>query len=540
MPAATGTAGGGTTPTSPCRTCPGTSSPATSRRSAPTSAAGGVGDRVTVPFVCACGRCEPCRGRRPAGLRQPDPARLHPLGLVRRARRAPPRRRQPGRGCPDELDFATAAGLGCRFATAYRAVVASGRVRPGEWVAVHGCGGVGLSAVMIAVAAGARVVAVDVSPAALELARAARRRRSSSTARRRRRGAQVIELTGGGAHLSLDALGAPGDVRRTRSRGLRPRGRHVQVGLLPAAARRAAVPMELVIARELEMLGSHGMAAHDYPAMLGLIAAGRLRPPAAGHPGARPRRRRAALAAVGGGPASPWSPVSDRQLVGALRRRQGAAAVGRPSVVGSGSSSSAGDRRRSLGAPTAWWCRSVAVCASVVRRCRRSRRRRVARRAGVAGPSAAPGVVGRVPPVVRRRHRVGGRTVEVERADRQEQHGQDDGRRAGPARGGRGRRPTRCAGGRAGGAVLTRRAATARLLAGAVRGSVIGRPRAPARRRPRRRSPAAAAARCSPCVPEGQDDPGPQVAADLELLAGQRPGDDPDVDLVELEALARP
>jgi threonine dehydrogenase-like Zn-dependent dehydrogenase len=57
-----------------------------------------------------------------------------------------------------------------------------------------------------------------------------------------------------------------------------PAGRHVQVGLLPPAQGRAEVPMERVIALELQVLGSHGMAAHAYPELLGLIAAGRLDP----------------------------------------------------------------------------------------------------------------------------------------------------------------------------------------------------------------------------------------------------------------------
>jgi alcohol dehydrogenase len=89
--------------------------------------------------------------------------------------------------------------------------------------------------------------------------------------------AAVLELTGGGAHVSLDALGAPVTCANS-VRSLRPRGRHVQVGLLPPAQGRAEVPMERVIALELEVLGSHGMAAHAYPALLGLIAAGRLDP----------------------------------------------------------------------------------------------------------------------------------------------------------------------------------------------------------------------------------------------------------------------
>ncbi|MEU2350143.1 zinc-dependent alcohol dehydrogenase family protein [Modestobacter sp. NPDC049651] len=234
-----------------------------------------VGDRVTVPFVCACGRCAACReGNGQVCLRQTQPGFTHwgslaelvaldaaDVNLV---------------ALPDELPFATAAALGCRFATAFRAVTGVAAVRPGEWVAVHGCGGVGLSAVQVAVASGARVVAVDVSPGALELARACGAEHVvDGTADDVP--AAVAALTGGGAHVSLDALGAPQTCVNS-IRSLRPRGRHVQVGLLPPAAGRAEVPMELVIARELQLLGSHGMAAADYPAMLSLIAAGRLRP----------------------------------------------------------------------------------------------------------------------------------------------------------------------------------------------------------------------------------------------------------------------
>ena len=233
-----------------------------------------VGNRVTVPFVNACGRCAQCAaGEHQVCARQTQPGFTHwgslaeyvaldaaDVNLV---------------AVPDGLDLATAAALGCRYATAFRAVTQVGRVRAGEWVAVHGCGGVGLSAVQIAVASGARVVAVDVSAAALDLARSL--------------GAEAVvdgggdvpqaiaALTGGGAHVSLDALGAPVTCANS-IRSLRPRGRHVQVGLLPPAQGRAEVPMERVIALELEVLGSHGMAAHAYPEMLGLIAAGRLDP----------------------------------------------------------------------------------------------------------------------------------------------------------------------------------------------------------------------------------------------------------------------
>jgi len=57
--------------------------------------------------------------------------------------------------------------------------------------------------------------------------------------------------------------------------GLRRRGRHVQVGLLP---QRPVVPMERVIGWELEVVGSHGMPAHAYEKMVSLVATGALRP----------------------------------------------------------------------------------------------------------------------------------------------------------------------------------------------------------------------------------------------------------------------
>ena len=82
------------------------------------------------------------------------------------------------------------------------------------------------------------------------------------------------ELTGGGAHVSLDAIGSEAACAASVA-GLRKRGRHVQVGLLPDPPR---VPMDLVVARELALLGSHGMAAGAYPEMLALVQAGRLRP----------------------------------------------------------------------------------------------------------------------------------------------------------------------------------------------------------------------------------------------------------------------
>ena len=231
-----------------------------------------VGDRVTVPFVCGCGKCEFCL----RGDAQVCPTQTQPgftgfgsfaeyvalsnadFNLVR---------------IPDGVSFATAAALGCRFATAYRGLVKRALVKSGEIVVVYGCGGVGLSAVMIAKALGASVYAVDVNEGALEMAASL--------------GANVLNASKvepvsvmqelGGAHVAVDALGS--EVTAGQSvMSLCRRGRHLQLGLLLTADGLTAMPMARVIAWELDLLGSHGMAARDYPEMLAMVEAGDLDP----------------------------------------------------------------------------------------------------------------------------------------------------------------------------------------------------------------------------------------------------------------------
>ena len=235
-----------------------------------------TGDRVTVPFVCGCGVCEYCL----AGDAQVCPQQTQPgftgpgsfaelvairaadLNLV---------------ALPEAVSFVAAASLGCRFATAFRAITTHGRLQAGDWLAVHGCGGVGLSAVMIAAAFGGRVIAVDISAAALDLAVELGAEHVIDASKDADPAATITGITEGGAQISIDALGSA--ITAVNSvRCLRRRGRHIQVGLLLGPQSQPPIPMDLVISRELEIYGSHGMAARDYPAMLALIADGRLRP----------------------------------------------------------------------------------------------------------------------------------------------------------------------------------------------------------------------------------------------------------------------
>ena len=235
-----------------------------------------AGDRVTVPFVEGCGRCAWCLG----GNAQVCPDQEQPgfthwgsfaeyvalhaadVNLV---------------AIPDAVPAEAAAALGCRFATAYRALTGRARLAAGEWVTVVGAGGAGLSAVMIAKALGARVIAVDLNPGALAAATALGADHVLTAGSGQDIPGAVHELTSGGGHVAIDAVGS----ERTCADSilsLRRRGRHVQVGLLPPVSGQPRVPMARVISWELDLLGSHGMAAADYPGMLALIERGDLLP----------------------------------------------------------------------------------------------------------------------------------------------------------------------------------------------------------------------------------------------------------------------
>ena len=235
-----------------------------------------AGDRVTLPFVCGCGACPQCL----SGNHQVCDHQFQPgftgwgsfaefvaidyadVNLV---------------PLPDELDDVAAASLGCRFVTSFRAIVAQGRVTAGQWVAVHGCGGVGLSAIMIANALGANVVAIDIDDAKLEFARSVGAVEVINAADKKDVVEHVMSITQSGAHVSIDALGSP-DTCFNSIANLRKRGKHIQVGLMTGDDCHPSVPMDKVIAHELEIYGSHGIQAFEYPALLAMIKAGKLNP----------------------------------------------------------------------------------------------------------------------------------------------------------------------------------------------------------------------------------------------------------------------
>ena len=234
------------------------------------------GDRITLPFVCGCGSCPQCKsGNHQVCDHQFQPGFTHwgsfaeyvaiqyaDINLVK---------------LPEGINFVTAASLGCRFVTSFRAVVDQGKLKEGQWVAVHGCGGVGLAAIMIARAFGAKVIAIDIKDDKLKFAKSVGAEKIVNASKSKNLIEQIRDLSKGGVHLSIDALGNTETCFNSIA-NLRKRGKHIQVGIMEADQKHPVVPIDSVIANELEIIGSHGIQAHRYPELLQMIQDRKLSP----------------------------------------------------------------------------------------------------------------------------------------------------------------------------------------------------------------------------------------------------------------------
>ncbi len=228
-----------------------------------------IGERVTLPFVCGCGSCGECQsGNEQVCDNQSQPGFTHWGSFAERVRidyadtnlvRV-----------PEYISNEAAASLGCRFITAFRAVVDQAGLKEGQTLAVHGCGGVGLSAVMIAKALGAKVIAVDIDEKALEIATRLGADHSINANDEPDLVGKIMYCSKGGANVSIDAFGS-GETALNSLQSLRKRGKHVQVGLMTLEDSEIKIPMDLVLAHELEIIGSHGMQAHRYDRVFKMI-----------------------------------------------------------------------------------------------------------------------------------------------------------------------------------------------------------------------------------------------------------------------------
>ncbi|PCJ84742.1 MAG: alcohol dehydrogenase [Hyphomicrobiales bacterium] len=234
-----------------------------------------VGQRVTAPFILACGACPDCMGGEPTTCNSQHVIGFSAYGAFAE-RIAIPHADFNLVHLPDSMDFVDAAGMGCRVTTAFRALIDRAQLAPGEWLAVHGCGGVGLSAIKIASAIGAQTVAVDVSDDALELAHALGATYIINARNVDNVGEAIRDITGGGAHVSADAVGTT--IAFHNSLGsLRKLGRHVQIGMPTEEHAEPSIKLlEHIYSRQLTILGTRGMAANRFTALFNMIKAGHL------------------------------------------------------------------------------------------------------------------------------------------------------------------------------------------------------------------------------------------------------------------------
>lgn len=230
------------------------------------------GMRVLSPFHNGCGSCRYCLagrsnicasgGRRTGGFAQYAAVGNADFNAI---------------PIPDEVSFESGAAMGCRFMTSYHGVADRGEVKGGDWVVVNGCGGIGLSAVQVAAALGANVIAVDLDESKLTMAR------KEGAVETIDAGtddvpARVRAITGDGADVAVDALGIKATMLNS-VRSLRRGGIHVQIGVTSAAeSGEVSLPIDFITMNEIEFRGSLGNPNHHYEPMLNMVSTGKLHP----------------------------------------------------------------------------------------------------------------------------------------------------------------------------------------------------------------------------------------------------------------------
>lgn len=232
-----------------------------------------AGDRVAIPFILSCGACHHCSSGQPTiCARQEQPGFTQHGSFAEYV--AIPRADRNLSHLPENVSFVQAAALGCRFTTAYRAVIQQGRIQRGNTVAVFGCGGLGLSCIMMAASQGAKnIIAVDLSRSALEKAKELGATHTVLT--NKAKDSQTVAFETAqytpyqeGSDLTIDAAGFLA-TSEAAVYATRPGGRMVQVGLPFGSPK---IPMTLVAGREIEIIGSHGFDAKDLPDLLKMVA----------------------------------------------------------------------------------------------------------------------------------------------------------------------------------------------------------------------------------------------------------------------------
>jgi propanol-preferring alcohol dehydrogenase len=226
--------------------------------------------RVLLPAVYGCGQCAMCRTGRENICEKMVMFGNNVDGGYAEYLLAPAK---DIIALPDELPLVESSIIADAVTTPYHAVVNRGQVKPGDSVVVIGCGGIGLNLVQVAAAVGAKVIAIDVIDSKLEWAKKLGAQATINAKAVERVDKEVRKLTGGGADIGFEAIGNPTTQAQAFS-CIRTGGRFVVVGFTDK-------PMMLdtgrVMYREMEIIGSLGCRAVDYPRVLELARQGKIK-----------------------------------------------------------------------------------------------------------------------------------------------------------------------------------------------------------------------------------------------------------------------
>lgn len=230
-----------------------------------------IGDRAIAPFILACGQCPACaQGHQTTCGEQVVPGFTCDGAFAELITVAHADANLTV--LPDTLAPEIAAALGCRVTTAWQALVGRAQVQGGEWLAVFGGGGVGISTLLLGKALGARVVVVDIAEDKLAYAKGLGADAVVNAATCDAPQA-VKDLTGGGAHVAIEALGIEATTV-SALKSLRKMGRMVQIGMPAGAHSQMSLPMDVLYSGQLSVHGTRGMPSWRYPSLLSLIAGG--------------------------------------------------------------------------------------------------------------------------------------------------------------------------------------------------------------------------------------------------------------------------
>lgn len=237
------------------------------------------GDRVTIPFNLADGRCPRCLNGHSNRCLNGQALGFSPSvpGAFAEEMHVPWADMNAIR-LPDAVSTVEMAGMGCRFMTSFHALAHRADLDAGDWVTVHGCGGIGLSAVNIAAALGGNVIAVDLHTEKLSLAEDLGATASVNASKVDDVSKEIHDITDGGSDISIDALGIAETCQNSVA-SLGYRGQHIQLGLTTKDEDGVvALPTDNIVTQELEFIGSIGMPPSKYPELLRMVTQEQVQP----------------------------------------------------------------------------------------------------------------------------------------------------------------------------------------------------------------------------------------------------------------------